>query len=202
MIAIKRLAGIFNWGDPTLLQELTVGFPLLGTLQPGSWSWPAHPISRSQLQRLNEEYIQTKLQKHKCDPHWNTMLQEIANDVKSNRMEGPFKKPNSWRCKTVAAPQFQHTQELQPGPSEHPITSAAFSITQTGADGREKVRRGEDWRRGHQNDTIQATDAPVNHRPITFTAIASALAGQHKTSLVSGTDQDDAYRQLPSGRAQ
>ena len=204
VIAIEKLADLFQWGGrPDTAAGTYRWLPLLGELQPG-WGWPTrtderykHPISRSQLRDLNLQYILDKMHRHKCDPHWYTLLQEIAHDVTTNRMEGPFTGPAAWSHKTVAAPQFRHTQELIKGPSEHPITSIAFSITQTGADGREKIRRGEDWRRGHQNDTITATDAPSNHRPITFTAIAAAMANQHKTSLIWGTDQEDAYRQLP-----
>ena len=38
-----------------------------------------------------------------------------------------------------------------------------FSITQTGSDGKEKVRRGDDWRRGKQNLTARVWDRPSHH---------------------------------------
>ena len=203
VLALRTIAELFHWGDMHLFQEMEQGFPLLGQLAPG-WGWPRrnderyqHPLERSQLLTSNLEYIQQKLRKHRCDPHWETLLAEITQDVVIRRMDGPFSSPKEWQRRTVAAPQFKHTKELKQGPTEHHPTSMAFSILQTGADGKEKIRRGEDWRRGLQNMTVQAQDAPVNHRPITFVAIARAMAQRGMLAHVWGTDQEDAYRQLP-----
>ena len=203
VLALRTIAQMFHWGDMHLFEEMEQGFPLLGRLAPG-WGWPQrtddryqHPLERSQLLASNLEYIQQKFKKHRCDQHWETLLTEITQDVKVRRMDGPFSSPNEWQRRTVAAPQFHHTRELKPGPTSHHPTSMAFSIMQTGADGKEKIRRGEDWRRGLQNMTVHVLDAPVNHRPITFVAIARAMAQEGKQSHVWGTDQEDAYRQLP-----
>eukprot|EP00435_Cladocopium_sp_Y103_P059759 s29_g21.t1 len=203
VVAIQDLTRRLYWGDPHLIEELSQGFPLLGDLAPG-WGWPkrkddrySHPLDRAQLLSENMAYIQSKLHKHKCDPHWQTLLNEIAQDVKHHRMEGPFHGPPEWKQATVAASQFAHTQHLLQGPAHHAPTSMAFSIVQTGADGRDKIRRGEDWRRGHHNQTVKVADAPVNHRPDMFVAVARALAHQGLRAEVWGTDQEDAYRQLP-----
>ena len=192
VLALRTIAQMFHWGDMHLFEEMEQGFPLLGRLAPG-WGWPQrtddryqHPLERSQLLASNLEYIQQKFKKHRCDQHWETLLTEITQDVKVRRMDGPFSSPNEWQRRTVAAPQFHHTRELKPGPTSHHPTSMAFSIMQTGADGKEKIRRGEDWRQGLQNMTVHVLDAPVNHRPITFVAIARAMAQEGKQSHVLG----------------
>jgi hypothetical protein len=94
---MRKLADIFQSGDPTLLKELSEGFQLLGNLNPG-WGWPkrtderySQPITKEQLLTDNLYCTQQKLAQHRCDQHWKTLLQEIATDVQTRRMDGPFK---------------------------------------------------------------------------------------------------------------
>ena len=66
VVAMRKLADIFQWGDPTLLKELSEGFQLLGNLSPG-WGWPkrtnerySQPITKEQLLTDNLYYTQQK----------------------------------------------------------------------------------------------------------------------------------------------
>lgn len=111
-------------------------------------------------------------------------------------MKGPFAVSAEWPKKFVPLPTHETTKDLLPGFSAHKPTSVAFSILQTGSDGRDKVRRGEDWRRGHQNMTVSARDASQNHRTINFLGVARAFAHAKVECLLWGTDQQDAYRNL------
>ena len=151
---------------------------------PGTlWRFPSFG-SHLSWSTLAKTHRRTVFQSHE---HWEVMLQEIADDVAKNRMTGPYQGPPEWKKKTVAAPQFAHCNHLLPRPEAHQATAVAFSILQTGSDGRQKVRRGEDWKRG----------GPVNHRAGTFLASAAAVAAKGHTPVLWGTDQEDAYRQLP-----
>ena len=154
-------------------------------------------MSLEDFREANLQYIQDKLDKRRTDPHWETMLQEIADDVARNRMTGPYHGPPEWKKKMVAAPQFERCNQLLPGPETHQATSVAFSIIQVGSGGQDKVRRGEDWKRGGQNSTVVVDDAPVNPGSGTFLGSAAAVAANGHTPVLWGTDQADAYRQLP-----
>eukprot|EP00438_Fugacium_kawagutii_P022680 Skav224904 [mRNA] locus=scaffold1112:436912:441234:- [translate_table: standard] len=205
---MRTLSSEFHWGDDTLLKELEEGFPLLGRLQAG-WGWPlrsddrySHPLAMMDFFVENEKYIHRKMKNRRTDPHWQHLALDIAEEVRMGRMEGPFTAPPSWPGKTVPLDLCEHTGRLHPGPTRHVSTSVAFSIMQVGADGKEKIRRGEDWRRGLQNQTVQVVDAPVNHRAPAFVALAQALADKNIQTMVWATDQEDAYRQLPVAEPQ
>ena len=203
VVVIHKLCDMFGWQDPTLLAELTTGFPLLGQINPGL-GWPkredgrySQPLQPHQFLALNEDYIHQKLERHRADPHWEELLAEIAQDVSRKRMTGPHHGPSTWPTKMQPAAQYAHCQDLLPGPEHHESTSVAFSILQVGSDGRDKVRRGEDWKRGHQNSTVSVNDTPVQHRPDTLVAAAKFIAEHDGQPELWGTDQQDAYRQLP-----
>eukprot|EP00438_Fugacium_kawagutii_P024915 Skav236063 [mRNA] locus=scaffold2566:216549:230458:+ [translate_table: standard] len=205
---MQTLSREFHWGDETLLQELTTGFQLLGDLSAG-WCWPARtdnkysePLPLMDFYVANEQYIHKKCRQHRVDPHWKKLAKDIAEEVRLSRMEGPFQAPSSWPIKTVALEMFPQTTTLLPGPSKHVATSVAFSILQVGSDGADKIRRGEDWRRGLQNSTVRVQDAPVNHRTPAFVATARSLAMRQQHGMVWATDQEDAYRQLPVAEPQ
>ena len=203
VVTLQYLAEMFSWGDMGILTEMTHGFRLTGKLNSGL-GWPkrqdskySSPLPWAEFLEANRRYINQKLAKHRTDPHWETLLSEVASDVKKHRMTGPHHGPPEWAHKTVAAAQFKHCQHLLPGPSKHEPTSVAFSIAQTGSDGNQKIRRGEDWRRSHHNETVAVDDVPTNHRSETFVELSRQIASQGRTSLLWGTDQEDAYRQLP-----
>ena len=194
VVVLRYLADMFSWGDMGILNELTYGFRLTGTLNSGL-GWPkrtdgkySNPLPWDDFLRANRTYIDQKLRKHRTDPHWETLLQEVADDVTKQRMTGPHRGPPEWSHETVAVPQFKHCQTLLPGPSAHEPTSVAVSIAQTGSDGNQKIRRGEDWRRSHHNETVGVDDVPINHRSETFVELSRQIVA---------SDQADAYRQLP-----
>eukprot|EP00438_Fugacium_kawagutii_P004671 Skav216583 [mRNA] locus=scaffold3151:23511:25874:+ [translate_table: standard] len=200
---LHHLAELGQWQDPALLRELQAGFPLLGGLQLGlGWEQRTdnrnqHPLPMMDFMRHNEAYVRRKLNRHRVDPHWRTLAAEIAQEVELGRMEGPFSSPTSWPKKTVVLPLFKHTQTLLPGPQTHGATSVSFAIIQTGSDGKPKIRRGEDWRRAHHNQTVMVSDRPHNHRPPTFVALAAEFSQRNLNSTIWGSDRENAYRQLP-----
>ena len=75
----------------------------------------------------------------------------------------------------------------------------AFSIKQTGSDGKDKIRRGEDWRRSGHNSTCIMHDQPFHHTPDHFASLVMQTHQTHPTAEmhVWGHDPDGAYRQLP-----
>ena len=172
---------------------------------PSTLAWDGKPeaipnIPRQQTSTLslnqNKEYIQLKMVTARPDTHWQQLLQEIVEDVRNGRMEGPFIAPPDWQTKTIAAAQYIDMCTLQEGPSCHVPTSVAFSIEQIGSDGQPKIRRGEDWKRSKRNTTVSATDTPNAHRPDTFTAVAQWLHQHNHQAQIWGPDQEAAYRQL------
>ena len=147
-----------------LEDELSNGFTMMGTLTPGL-GWPAredshyqNPITTDQFRPLNRDHALRCLQRPP-DQHWETMLNEILADVDLGRMTGPYSQPDWWPRQAVPTP----GRPLQPLPDTEPFIAPAFAIHQIGSDGAAKVRRGEDWRRSHHNQTISATDAPYHH---------------------------------------
>lgn len=78
-------------------------FTLLGPLRPGL-GWPAREdqrykdaLSFDDFLTANEQYIHQKLRKGHADPHWATMLAEVAQDVAEQKMEtDPQHGPNKW----------------------------------------------------------------------------------------------------------
>ena len=59
---------------------------------------------------------------------------------------------------------------ILPIPHAQPYTALAFSIQQVGSNGKDNIRRGEDWRRSGHNSTC--TDQPVHHTPDHFASLA------------------------------
>ena len=130
-----------------LFRELTDGFPLIGHLQPGlNWKvrtdtkYTEHQ-SLPELHSYNRDYILKKLHQHRVDDHWQMMADEIAKEVQMGRMDGPFTAPTWWDVPAVALRTHEHTKHLKPLPHPTPVIAVAFSIHQTGSDGRPKVRQ-------------------------------------------------------------
>ena len=145
-----------------LQQELSQGFSLLGNLHPGlNWHVRADskytcPTSIETLRQHNRQYIQKKLQQNHVDPHWQLMATEIATEVQQGRMAGPFQAPEWLQTRTSPLKKYSHTSSLLPLPHPDPIIAMAFSIEQTGSDGKQK----EDWRRCGHNQACHMTDQP------------------------------------------
>ena len=187
-----------------LYNELTNGFPLIGDLQPGL-NWKVRTDtkyidtqSRQELHTYNKQYIIKKLHQGQLDAHWKLMADEIAEEVSMGRMDGPFQQPEWWPTKAVSLPHHAHTQQLKPLPHADPVIALAFSIEQTGSDGKPKIRRGEDWRRSGHNKSCNMSDQPYHHTPDHYLWLAQHTATSDDTpQQVWGHDHDGAYRQLP-----
>ena len=187
-------------------QELSQGFQLLGRLQPGL-QWHVRddnkykqPRDIEELRQHNREYIQKKLTQPHIDTHWEFMAEEIAAEVKSGRMRGPFEAPAWFPRPTTHLRTPKHTLQKQPLPHQSPIIAMAFSIQQTGSDDKPKIRRGEDWRRSGHSSACQMDDQPYHHTPDHYISLAQHLyhhIPHTHTQTVWGHDHDGAYRQLP-----
>ena len=186
-----------------LEQELTQGFKLMGQLQPGT-NWYIRtdqkylqPKSSEQFADHSQQYVHRKLASPRVDDHYEFMLAEIVQEVKAGRMNGPYRQPTSWTTKTIAPAGYDLA--LLHLPHQNPKIAMAFSIKQTGSDGKDKIRRGEDWRRSGHNSTCIMHDQPFHHTPDHF---ASLVMQTHQTRPTAdmhvwGHDHDGAYRQLP-----
>ncbi|CAE7836892.1 unnamed protein product [Symbiodinium sp. CCMP2592] len=102
------------------------------------------------------------------------MADEIAADVAMGRMEGPF---------------------------EVGLLAPSRSQRQVGSDGKDKIRRAEDWRSSGANDTVGVPDTPAYHGIDAFVHLARAVrSSSHPRQgglRLWGLDHEAAYRQLP-----
>ena len=191
----------------TLHQELSSGFRLMGQLQPGT-NWYIRtdnkylmPKTPEEFAEHNDIYVRQKLQQARVDDHYELMLKEIVQEVAMGRMNGPFTAPPRWGHQTITPSKYPELR-LLPIPHSTPAIALAFSIQQTGSDGKEKIRRGEDWRRSGRNATCIMHDQPYRHTPDHFAALAIRSHQRNPNQLlhVWGHDHDGAYRQLPLDR--
>ena len=115
-------------------------------------------------------------------------------------MSGPFQSLSGWTHHTISPPEHPDLQ-LLPLPHERPYMAFALSIQQVGSDGKDKIRRGEDWRRSGHNSTCIMLDQPFHHTPDHFASLAlqSHMVWPHSPIHVWGHDHDGACRQLPLG---
>ena len=88
---------------------------------------------------------------------------------------------------------------LLPCPSNTPLASFVFPIIQVGSDGKDKVRRGEDWRRSKHNSTVRASDQPHHHNIDSYVNAGRRAKQMFPMSDIHlwGHDHEGAYRQLP-----
>ena len=186
-----------------LEHELTQGFRLMGDLQPGT-NWYIRtdqkylqPKSAQQFADHNQQYVHRKLTKPRVDDRYEFMLEEIVQEVGAGRMNGPYRQPSSWPTPTITPPGYGLA--LLPLPHTNPKVAMAFSIKQTGSDGKDKIRRGEDWRRSGHNSTCIMHDQPFHHTPDHFASLVMQTHQTHPTAEMHiwGHDHDGAYRQLP-----
>ena len=86
---------------------------------------------------------------------WTNSLQSTIKEGQQGR-----------RLETVGSEEHPHLVEC-------PMISAAtaFPIRQTGSDGKEKIRRGEDWLRGVKNSTLEVDDPPNHHTFDNYTTV-------------------------------
>ena len=163
MPTLIHILRLLEYPDVDVIQkELTLGFPMLGRMTKGA-GWHkreddhySSPKPVEEFMRENDEYIQQFVATRSPDDMWSTLLVEIETEVMMGRIEGPFEAPQHWKVKTVAT----QNRRLIPLPQQRIAVAPAFPITQTGSDGKLKIRRGEDWRRSGHNQTIIVEDAP------------------------------------------
>ena len=144
-----RLLRQINYPQADILhQELSSGFRLMGHLQPGT-NWYIRsdnkylmPKTQEEFAEHNDHYVRRKLQQARVDDHYELMLEEIVQEVKTGRMNGPFTAPPHWEHQTITPSKYPELR-LLPIPHSTPAIALAFSIQQTGSDGKEKIRRGE-----------------------------------------------------------
>jgi hypothetical protein len=80
------------------------------------------------------------------------------------------------------------------------FAAASFAILQVDEDGKDKIRRGEDWRRSSHNTTVAAGDVPTHHGVQDFVDVVLRLSEAGHPCRVMGHDLNDAYRQFPELR--
>ena len=201
---LQHLLSFFQHPDlATLSDEFDNGFFLMGNLPPG-YGWRPrtdnkyqNPISPAEFKRANQQYQHTKVCRPRLD-FSDVMLSEVMSEVKMGRMEGPFEAPTHWPRQAVAVQANPMTAHLQTRPCDEVAAALAFPIHQVGSDDKDKVRRGEDWRRSCHNSTVSVADAPHHDTVDEFVALARHLfdAG-HSDLQIWGHDHEGAYRQLP-----
>ena len=177
-----------------ITQDLSWGFDYVGRQHPGpGWLQRldeeyAHPISLDTFASLNAQYIERELQKRGPDQHWATMLEELVEEKKCGRVQGPFAAPSSWPIQTVA-PTGHH---LLPTPAGPIFPSICFAVVQS-----DKIRRCEDLRRSFHNQTIFATQTPTHHHVDVYADVIKFMGQQAIPVKVWSHDLDSAYRQFP-----
>ena len=195
-------------GREALLNDITLGFDLLGPLTPGcGWRqlpepYPAKPMPLPEFRETNLAYIKRVASSRSPGPHSNELLDEVLKERAMGRMYGPLRAPAHWGFQTAALPPrlacaAGGSCSLTAAPTPSPAAALAFPIVTEREDGTPKVRRGEDWRRSAHNATCQVVDSPAHHGVDWHVALAQALHARGVKGLHAwGHDHDGAYRQL------
>lgn len=193
LIELLRQAGY--QGVDQLQQELTRGFNMTGELTPGTGWLPRtddrymNPISRDQFHQFNAQYVKQKLENATPSLHWLPMLEELLEEEKKGRVEGPLQAPHDWGVRFPAV----QGATLRPAPTEHARAAMCFAVVQS-----DKVRRCEDYRRSSHNATVLAYDCPHYNDVECYAALVRRLQTLDQgTAMVWGQDLAGAYRQLP-----
>ena len=177
-----------------LSDELHGGFRLLGDLPIGAgWSHRhdlrySCPTSVDEFLQENQEYIYRKLLDHKVE---DTMLDELLKERDQGKILGPFASFTDWPKQCVGVPDRTDVT-LLPNSWTHCPTAVCFSVVQS-----DKIRRCEDYRRGHHNSTIGATDIPHHHDIGAYVSMASWFQAQSHPAHIWAHDLKSAYRQFP-----
>ena len=113
-------------------------------------------------------------------------------------MEGPFQAPAEWGFRSVTPRNQPLFQRLLPLPEGPHYGAFAFSVCQEGSDGKQKIRRCEDYRRSYHNDTIGATDKPPHDCVDAYVNLIRTFSLRSDRVLIWGQDMWAAYRQYPT----
>ena len=198
MVELLRLCSFPGIDD--LSEDLHWGFETVGELHSGCGWLPrlderyAFPLELSVFHRVNKQYVLNKLRQNYVDEHWQPMLDEILDDRSKGRLEGPFKAPSDWPQPSVAPP----GETLLPLPDQEMYAAFCFSVSQ-----HDKIRRCEDYRRSHHNETVYVKDVP-HHDTIDAYAQLALWWLTHQSTPVEiwAHDLDSAYRQIGVRRPQ
>ena len=131
------------------------------------------------------------------DPEWQTMLQEILQEIGIGWMRGPFSAPDHRPRKCIAVHSHAGFGACLPLPTQEIKVAGAFSVTQVGSDGKKKVRRCEDYRRSFHNSTITVEDVPAHDTIHTYIGVLQRLHAKGIPTEVWCQDLWAAYRQFP-----
>ena len=166
-----------------LKQELSDGFPTTGVLTPGVGWMPRldgrydFPVSRASFRETNAAYVKRKLGSRFIDEHWKPMLDELVEEQRLGRVEGPFHTPSSWGVPGISVGGLP-LLDLE----DHEVLAAGCFA---------------DWRRSGHNSTVSVADVPLHHSVDDYTACAAHAARQQAVCSTWGHDLEAAYRQLP-----
>ena len=187
-------------GIDDLAEDLHWGFETVGELHPGCGWLPrlderyASPLELSVFHRVNKRYVLTKLRQNYVDEHWQPMLDEILEDRSKGRLEGPFEAPEDWPRPSVAPP----GEALLKLPDKEMFAAFCFSVSQ-----HDKIRRCEDYRRSHHNETVCVKDIPHHDTIDAYARLAFWwLSHQDTPVAIWAHDLDSAYRQIGVRRPQ
>ena len=193
MMELLRLTG--HGGHVILMKELTEGFNMTGTLSPGTGWLPrldgryASPISAHEFHMNNRRYVQDKLKNARPSPHWQVMLDELMEETRKGRVEGPLQAPPSWGA---TLPPYGDIP-LKAAPTDEAWAAMCFAVVQS-----DKVRRCEDYRRSSHNSTVEAGDTPHYHDIECYISMIRRLKTMDQGNPeIWGQDMAGAYRQLP-----
>ena len=205
---LGHLLQSFGYPDADAIVEgCTHGFALAGHIVAGV-GWPpkisgSSPLSEAEFREMNDEYVTHQMKNRKPSRHADALLAEIEAERAVGRMRGPFQAPPKWGTLTVdpssGGPVGRPDGLLAPPADTDCFPSIAFPIEQIGADGANKIRRGEDWLRSGHNSLAQTDSKPVHYNIDHQVACVKALVDADlPTPKTWGQDHEGAYRQLPA----
>ena len=191
-IHLLQLTGMPGLDD--LAEDLTLGFQIVGELHSGAGWLPRtdskyeYPISDECFRRRNRQHTLEKLRSKRVDPHWKPMYDELKSELEQGRMNGPFASPSWWPASTISL----EGRDTLPPPPDHAKFAFCFSVVQ-----QDKIRRCEDLKRSHHNDTVVTHDVPAHHDVSTFVQLARQIHCGKEPPSVWTQDLQGAYRQFP-----
>ena len=89
-----------------------------------------------EFQMHNRRYVQDKLKDARPSPHWQVILDELMEETRKGRVEGPLQAPRSWQATFPPCV----GKSLEAAPTEHAWAALCFAVVQS-----DKVRRCEDY---------------------------------------------------------
>ena len=188
--------------------DLSGGFDLAGEI-PSGVGWPSAPepgpsLSWEEFSKANDEFISGRLRRlrdlgtARGTAEYDFLLSELINERGMGRVRGPFEAPQKWGVE-ASLPEGCGAALIPAPRDDECYPSIAFPILQVGADGLQKIRRGEDWKRSFHNRLSRTYGKPVHHTLDHYLQAARILhlKGFRKFKLW-GHDHEGAYRQFPA----